>query len=180
MKVKVLLIWLVASFLLHSEAFISINIDPEDLDRVSDFFHSIVINQEPETLIRSPQHRVISFMKKTIYGTIQIFSIIIALVGANVISSNLVPAVSIEQKPEIIFNNQKKKNSTGINPKYAGKCDIDFGCHKNICWRSCYTNVYEKKFWCYASPNPLERKFQRCNITSDCSLCWECLEKCHT
>lgn len=48
MNVRVVFIVLVGSLLLlHSEAYISINIDPDDLDTVSDFFHQIMINEQP-------------------------------------------------------------------------------------------------------------------------------------
>lgn len=69
MKLKVILcIWLFASMLLiRSDAFISINIDPEDLDRVSEFFHSIIINQQPQMIIQTSTRRVIiSLIKRSV------------------------------------------------------------------------------------------------------------------
>lgn len=108
MKVKVLLfVYLFASLHLpHSEAYISINIDPDDLDRVSDFFHSIRISEQAQLII--PTHSVIkSLLKKTVFGIIQLSGVMIALIGVNVISPHLIPDVQPvqHQTSEIIFQN---------------------------------------------------------------------------
>lgn len=65
--------------MLHSEAFISVNIDPEDLDRVSDFFHSIIINEQPQAVIQTPTPRVITYIiykKMNMLGVHRIMSYI--------------------------------------------------------------------------------------------------------
>lgn len=210
MKVRVLFICLCISLLLiHSEGYISVNIDPEDLDHVTELFHAIVINQQPQSIIQIPKHRVIlSFIKKTICGIIQLFGVMITLVGANVISSKWVPdapmPVQLQRQSEIFVQNQNNSNniqlkqsemcnqpkiivqnqnkSNNINLKHSEMCNIDFGCNKNVCWRSCNTNVeYNgKKLWCYTSSKYRAREFQHCVDANDCSLCWECIEPCHT
>lgn len=176
MNVRVLLfiVMLYSSLLLlHSEAFISINIEPDDLDAVSDFFHQIMINEQPVLL--SEQNHVMKHIKKTMYSIIQMVGIMITLIGANVITSMLdsAPYTNQQQQPEILFQN----NSVDI--KHAEKCNIDFGCNKNICWRSCNVNVGEKKMWCYTSPDQRSFRHQKCVNANDCSLCWECIEPCH-
>lgn len=71
MKVSIVLFCLFVTSVIHSDAFISIRLDSEDLDRVSDFFHSIIINQEAETLIQTPTRCMfVSLMKKTLSGII--------------------------------------------------------------------------------------------------------------
>lgn len=70
MKVTVVLFCLLITTLIHSEAFIYVRIDPDDLDLVGDFFETIIANRGPETTIQSPVRRLIlSFAKKAIIGT---------------------------------------------------------------------------------------------------------------
>lgn len=176
---RVLLICILSTLLLlHSEAFIAINIDPEDLDQVSDFFQSVIV----QTSAPMPTNRrvIIPLIKKMTYSTIQLLGVMMTLVGANILSSFLTPDVAMsrqqqQQQSEIIFRNF----SNNIEPKYAEMCKIDFGCNKNRCWKSCNTVVGGKNLWCYASPEYHARNLQHCEVVSDCSLCWDCIEPCH-
>lgn len=170
MKVKLSIICLFALMLLfQSEAYISINIDPEDLDRVSDFFHAIIINEQSQTLMHIPTRCIIiKWIKKMVFGMIQLISVMLALVGSNIISSKLIPDCQVQQQqnyePETVF--QTRNKSSDIIAKYVEMCDFDFGCDRNLCWRSCNRLVQGKKLWCHASPHA--RDFQRCNDSNDC------------
>lgn len=78
-KLKLFICLCASLLLLHSEAFISVNIDPEDLDRVSDFFHSIIINEQPQAVIQTPTPRVITYIiykKMNMLGVHRIMSYI--------------------------------------------------------------------------------------------------------
>lgn len=183
MKLKVLFfVFLVASlFLTHSEAFISVNIDPDDLDSVSEFFQIIINNRQPQMIIRSPVHRAFkSLAKKAIFGCIQLFGVVVALVGSNIISSKMIPdvPVSLQQHQQtemkLMVEQILLQNSTN------GACMKDFGCHKNVCWRACFATPSETHVtWCFTSPTTQVRKYQPCASSSDCSPFWECLEDCH-
>lgn len=180
MKVTVILIlFTMILFLLQSEAFISINIDPEDLDQVTDFIHTVTINDQSQPIISNRKNRVIiSMVKKAIFSTIQLVGVMLSLVGANIISVNLVPDASMQQKQQFpqsenILPNQNKT----IKIKFGEMCHIDYGCNKNLCWRTCNTVADGKKLWCYTSPT--SRKFQYCAHANECSLCWDCIEPCH-
>lgn len=186
MKVKELLfICLFASSLLfHSEAYISINIDPEDFDQVSDFLHTIMINEQPQSMMQTRKNYLLkSLLKKSIYGSIQLLGVMITLIGANVISTILIPEVPVVQdkQQEIIFQNQNDSNISNL--KYSEMCNIDFGCNRNLCWKSCNTIVDGKNLWCYTSPKAHAggiRDFHHCIDMDDCSICWDCIEPCHT
>lgn len=185
MKVKVLFIGLFASvLLLNSEAFISIRLDPEDLERVGDFFQSIMINEQAHThWIHTPTHRIIlSWAKKTAVGVFHLIGVMLALVGANLLSLNLTPDAQMQVKQQSIEPEKKIQASNDLSnvvPKYTDICDVDFGCHRSLCWKTCHIIVNEKKQWCFTSPDPHVRQFQHCNKTNDCSVCWDCIESCH-
>lgn len=169
MKVKVFL-FIFVLLLLQSEAFISINIDPEDLDQVSDFFQTININQQPHPINFRKCHVFKVMMKKTLFNTVQLIGVMFSLVGANIISTYLTPSPSqtIEVEKYIPIPNQ---NITNI-------CNTDYGCNNNLCWKTCNTINNGKKTWCYNSPTI--RKSQFCAHANECNICWDCLEVCHT
>lgn len=160
MKVKVILLILFITtslVMFQSEAFISISIDREDLDHVTDFIHTITINEHPQPLIHNRKRRVIKEMlKKAIFGTIQLVGVMCSLIGANILSMNLVPNAQVHQKQqllqqEIIF--PKQKNLTNNIKSYEEMCKIDYGCNRNLCWKTCNTAVAGKKLWCYININ---------------------------
>lgn len=172
-----------------SNAHIAINLDPEDLDQISDFFSMVIPNHQQNALIRLPlKFRILKVMKKTTIGLIQMLSVMIALVASNLITSKLEPTIpttmtsSIVQLPK---QHQKQTESdlllrnisnylNGVN-----NCNKDFGCHKNVCWRTCYARLKDTtKTWCYTSPIPNNRKYQPCTSAEECSACWECLNEC--
>lgn len=71
--------------------------------------------------------------------------------------------------------------TTGIqtysNKPIVQMCEQDFGCHRNICWRTCYNKVKKDTSvsWCYTAPDKNVHKYQH-----DCSGCCECLGPCNS
>lgn len=101
----------------------------------------------------------------------------VTLLGANILSTIWTP-VQQHPKPESLYaNNSIIESSHDIDMNHAQKCNIDFGCDDNLCWRRCNRNDGENKLWCYTSPN--RNEYQRCVYSADCSICWECIESCH-
>lgn len=196
MKVSVILFALVIVIfslqILQSDAFISINIEPDDLERVSDFFHELMnANNQIPSSIRQ-RNIIVKMMKKGIMSSIQLIGVMMTLVGANIISSYWIPEHGqIQQNPKLFQHIgqppkelEQEQRKTKIHNFYqsisrAEICQIDFGCYKNICWRSCHSNIQDKNLWCYTAPTPNARELYRCNDTSDCFICWECVEPCH-
>lgn len=61
-------------------------------------------------------------------------------------------------------------------------CQNDFGCDRNICWRTCNSDnvkITNRIGWCYSSPDLSAHKYQHCNFAHDCSPCWHCLGVCN-
>lgn len=157
-------------------AHIAVNIDPEDLDQVSDFFFQAFINQHQHQ--NNPilqRRRIISMIKKTSSGIIKLIGIMLTLVSANFFTVKLNLFVPIQQQPEIIVKNISN------NEPLCEMCVADSGCKHNLCWRACYSDKKSSvQLWCYTSPNPVAREFQYCDYSDYCSPCWECIETCHT
>lgn len=188
---------LISLCLINSEAYIAVNIDPEDLDRVSEFFHTIIINQQHEPQLSVPmKFKILSMLKNGIFASFQLMGVVIALVGANVITTHLTTdsvqqqqqqqqqlSESIQIRNPVVQKQpiQSIQNDSSIF-KNAEMCNMrDYGCNRNLCWRTCNVNVGKNhSLWCYTSSNPLARVHHYCVDSKDCSLCWECIEKCHT
>lgn len=151
---------------------IEINIDPEDLDRVSDFVLSLNNQHAVIPLSVNYHHRISKFILKTAYGLSKLISIMLTLVGANILSA----------KFDVIFPSVNFQSDQNNNDK-TDSCMIDYGCIKNLCWRSCHGNMNKKNqsmLWCFTAPFSKAREFHSCTRLEDCSPCWECIEACHT
>lgn len=84
--IKVYFLLLLTMFIIKSEAIISINLDPEDLDQVNEFFQNIVLinqNQNQQLFHSSTRTRLIRFIMKIGIHMIQLCSVMVALVGSN-------------------------------------------------------------------------------------------------
>lgn len=182
--------------LLQSEAYIAINIDPEDLERVSEFFHSIILSEQAQTIMPRERHVIRMMLKKTIFGVIQLFGVMMSLVGATIISSTLLqdlpalqpnqmqqpqqPPQQPPQKPQHPQHSQQPQQlqQPKIDVLNCNNNNMDYGCNRNICWKSCFAkDDHGKNLWCYTAPKL--RQFHQCNSSSNCSLCWDCIEACH-
>lgn len=160
--------------------------DAEDLDRIGDFFQEIININNPMLAPVPWNKKMVKFVKNGLFASIRLMGVTTALVGANVISSYLIPdpgqpnrlIQDVGQQPRLQQSQINLSNFSSIT-KHAEICQIDFGCHKNICWRSCHTNIQEQNLWCYTSPTPNAREFYHCDDANDCFICWECIEPCH-
>lgn len=158
-------------------AHISIGIDPEDIEQMSDFLQSIVVNnnnihseQTSSGMISRQQ------LKRFSHAILQMIGLFVTLVASNVITEKLTYHRQPVQQPnaEIYF----RKNISFVDDEQ--RCNKEFGCNKNACWRSCYSVEDDgKKLFCYTSPNPKLREFHHCDYMNECSPSWECLEPCH-
>lgn len=176
LSVVVFSVFVIILFSTISEAYISINIDPDDFDQVSDFFHGIINNGHqnlPPQISR--KNMVIKMLKGGLMATPQLIGVMFSLVGASVISSYLLT----EFNPKLILNNEQGALINASIEIHSEKCKIEYGCHENRCWRSCHSSNHTENLWCYTAPTPNARRLNRCQKTSDCFLCWECVEPCH-
>lgn len=181
-KVFVSLVLLFKLLRLETDAFISIEIDPDDLDRISEFFHSIIITDQPRSIIPTRGIQIKTMFKKIVCSVVQLIGVMLSLVGASIISNHFAPVVPVpvqEQQPQQ-DESLIVQNATILSDiiKNIESCGTDYGCNKNLCWKSCYTkDDYGRNLWCRTSS--FRYKFQHCNTSSDCLFCWDCIEKCH-
>lgn len=139
---------------------------------------------------------IIKYVKKGLLSGVHLVGVMLTLIGANVISNywvvvpdqtqirpKAIPQTILNTKPPMIYkqesSNNKIDNFYQSVTKHADICQIDFGCAKNSCWRSCHSNNDQQNLWCHTAPTPNARKFYRCEEPSDCFICWECIESCH-
>lgn len=170
---KLFSVLVLSLFFVRLNARITIRMDDGDFLQVSDFLQ--VFAHGP---IRPYEH---SFYlrngRKIAHALGQMFGITASLVAANLLTAHFTPSPSItsvqqETKMEICYGANATVDSDGFKN--------EFGCHKNACWRSCYS-VDENKanYWCFSSPVLSNREFKNCTYHSDCAPYWECLESCH-
>lgn len=170
MKAKFTVLILFVLFV-HLNAHISIQIDDDGFLQVGDFLQTFVRGP-----IRPYEH---SFFLRNLYKFVRVFvqmlSIMITLVGSNLITTKLTPAITLPQqgtKVEISLGN----NVTNFNKQFKN----EFGCRNNVCWKSCYTEDEDEiDFWCFTSPTVALREYKSCTYHSDCAPYWECLNSCH-
>lgn len=198
---------LLTLFIVYSETFISIRIDPDDFESVNDFFQRNLIRSEYDPLMEMHQSKFkkncLKIFKKTSIAIIQLCSLMIALVGSNLLTTRLdyvimqpptkillpQPQSSITKLTKAEQQHQQQQSELEIMFKNflfnttnggGGVCSNDFGCNKNVCWRSCYSDESSAiPKWCFSAPNPQKRRYHACTTANDCSPCWECLDVCH-
>lgn len=183
-KMKLFIVILLTSSIWqqHAYGFITIQIEPENLQQIGEVIMQAYMQQQP-IVLQTPTTRcahISSAAKKISRGIIQLLGIMMTLVGANLLTTKLESFVVVNQ-PEF-----SAKNITTPTIIQSDKChEYDYGCDDNLCWRTCDVSAdYEKSVeninqpWCYTSPN--ESEFQPCNFSYECSPCWNCLSPCKT
>lgn len=175
MKVSVVFI-LFSLFFTYSHAHIVIDIEPDELQRVAEILVQSYLtrNLTPRTVLT--RNIVFSCIKKVSSSAVQLFGIMMTLVGANLLTKIFEPSVI---SPQFLFADN---NVTSILPDEF--CKRDFGCDHNLCWRTCgdELGVHEKnkpQSWCYTAPKTELRNYQQCIHSHECSPCWECIGVCH-
>lgn len=191
--------------LLQSSAYISVNFDPEDLNRISDFFETIMFNRNPLSALEPPislaRRRCCRFLSWFTARFIDACSLGGILLATNLLTEKLktkdqpipIPIKVEVQLPESLFaafQNKQQQQSPNVEPsnssisslikQHGHLCGIDFGCKNGLCWRGCSVSVAtNRKLWCYTGLDPQARKYRKCVTNMDCSLCLECIESCH-
>lgn len=176
MKVSIIFI-LFSLFYTYSHAHIVIDIEPDELQRVAEILVQSYLSQNfsPRTVIT--RNIVLSHIKKITSSTVQLCGIMITLVGANLLTKIFEPSIAPSQYS---FADNITSASASIIPSEL--CKRDFGCDRNVCWRTCGEEMVdgERNKWCYTSPKSEIRDYQQCVHSYDCSPCWECIGVCHT
>lgn len=170
MKVTVFIIILLFTTILNSNAngYITIEIEPDDVYQLSNILQTFLENNQiPTTRTRSSiRHIILPLIKSFSRGIIQMLSIMLTLVGANLIT--------MKMESSVVIVNQTEQTTT------HEICKHDFGCTENICWRTCEetNDKKEEQKFCFTSPYSNMTNFHPCTFTHECSPCWKCTTAC--
>lgn len=170
---KIVLIFFATCLFIRVHASITIDIEPEELQQLGE----ILVQSYLERGIHSiaSVNNAVFTCKKVSLAIIQLIGIMFTLVGANILT-------------ELLNNANKQRygaplyieNVTNITP--TRMCDNDFGCNRNMCWRTCNVDLTgdEPMFsWCYTKPDESDKNLHSCQEANECSPCWSCFGPCH-
>lgn len=162
MQVKVLFTFLfLSTFILSQLNGVTIDIEPNEMNQVSEIIQSFINN--PNQVLQPQRGIFVRFflphLIKFSHSIYQMCAAVAVLVTANLLSKKWEPSFSSEISSEMI--------------------DIEYGCYRNRCWRTCDVEKNQKftTGWCYIAIN-LEENYKNCDSFMECSPAWNCLEKC--
>lgn len=172
---KIFVLCTFCAFITSVEAHILIDIDPTELQSIGEVLVESYMNhnliQRKVTVLRT----IFSHVSKFSVGVLQMLGVTTSLIAANIFTpwfQTKPQPVSIESYAQVSQNISKFKPSH--------KCPHDFGCDRNVCYRSCGNNVKTTTSFCFTAPNANSRKLTHCVNNYDCSPCWSCIGVCHT
>lgn len=175
----------------QTDAIITIEIEPGEISEISDILHKIIIENQGDIRTHRKSTALLRVVKTVSIGIVQMLSFMITLIGANLLTNRL--EQSQTAPTQHVPNNLTQRRNVSLE-----MCSSDFGCHQNICWKTCdanktisnlkvNANEQMQSFWCYTTStlkklnvNDSDSDLQYCNYIYDCSPCWDCLGACHT
>lgn len=187
MNVKVLFFIQILPFLFIQLNGLTIEIEPDELNQVSEILQAFINNHSQQQtyhpLRRSLIKRVIFPLLKTfLRNIVQMFGIMMTLVGANLLSVKWEPMAM----GGVNVNNTSISTSDLITATEMCNSDNDYGCNQNQCWRTCdldssdsiKSGKIDSISWCYTYSSVNKGNFKNCDSSEDCSPCWDCLTSC--
>lgn len=178
---KLFIIILLTSTLFQRPTYchVTIQIEPDDLQRFADILMQIGETQQHQTLFinraTSRSACILSSLKGLSRGVFQMVGILLTLVGANLLTTKLEPFVGVKTQAQFTNITASKM----MQPKI---CHHDYGCDENLCWRSCGGTPEEEErqmSWCYTTSSKSDKTgYQKCTFSYECSPCWDCLSQC--
>lgn len=178
LRVKLILLCILLSALYApSKASIQIDMEPDELQ---EFLQGRLSGRPITTITPRSSSVAAKHVKRLMLGLIQMVGIMLTLVGANLLTALF--------EPSLLLNGQcVDKNVTVFLPSIAPSqlCEYDFGCDRNLCWRTCgagsdNNGKNDAHSWCYTAAKTESHNYQQCIYSHDCSPCWECLGACHS
>lgn len=181
---KFLVIFLLTSTLFHQPVnnHVIVQIEPEDVQRFADILmqiHGGDIGIHPQQLVIQSRttKSVCSLLmiRKISQSVIQLVGIMLTLVGANLLTTKL-------ESHAVVQPQMTMENITGPKKLQLKLCQHEYGCDQNMCWRTCGGTTeqeeVEKQSWCYTKSSSKKDEYQMCNLSTECSPCFECLGPC--
>lgn len=170
---------------ISSNSNIVINMSDSSLERLGEMLieNYITNNLAPrETSGNSFLWKMIKFF----ICVTQLIGVTLSLIAANIFtpyfqslytnSDTIQSTAPIKSVISFISHSSSGKN-TSFSP--STMCPHDFGCDRNLCWRTCHRgHKNEKLSWCYTS-KPNSGKYTQYIEMQECSPCWECFGSCH-
>lgn len=149
----------------QTRAHIIIQIEAEDMQRITDILQS-----------SHQRSDLISTGKTISKAVLQMLGIMLTLVGANLLTSKLEPAIG----SPVHFTYINRTTPSDI----TDMCKYDYGCDDNLCWRTCDGEVdaLEKRVssWCHTTISTQKPEYKECVNSYECSPCWDCLTPCNS
>lgn len=177
--VKKILIFFVVCLIICTQSHISIDIDATELQSIGEvlvesYFHHNLIQRR----ISVPR-TILSTAIKVLISVLQFIGVTGSLIAANIFTPWFQSSPTTITPTNVNNIKTNEQYNTAIVPSKI--CPHDFGCDRNVCWRSCHTNEKETnvKSWCYTRLNLKSNDYVECAHPHDCSPCWECLGVCH-
>lgn len=159
--VQKIFILLVLSSIFYAKAHFTIEIEPTELQSigqvlVESYFHHNLIQRQPTVV-----NNVFSQIKKFSLSTLQLLGITASFIGANILTPLLQEKFQFALTTTVA-NTTQHTNNTNDPSKI---CQHDFGCDRNICWRSCRKSEKENdRFsWCYTKSSLDTHKYAHCH-----------------
>lgn len=178
---------IIFSSMVLTQAHIAIDIEPEEMQRIAEILveNYLTHNLSPHTTLT--RNGFFLRIKKVSICAVQLIGITVSLVSANLLTSILDPFV-VPPTTMAIASNVNNITASAYTPTPSQLCNREFGCDRNVCWRSCdagssvhlKNSTHVMQSWCYTTPNQNARKYQQCIYPHDCSPCWECLGECNS
>lgn len=166
--------------LVRARITVTANMNPRELESLGSILVETYLRHNLIQCLPTARGAILAFILKIPRAVYDFLNLTSSLICAGILTPILhekyvkseQKVVQSEPKPIVVQEYSHPKN---VMHK---KCDQDFGCDRNICWRSCHSDA-KKSGWCYSSPNVKHHKYQQCIYAHDCSPCWECIGPCN-
>lgn len=176
-EMKKFVIFFIVSSFVNVQSHIVIDIDPSELQSIGEvlvesYFHHNLIQRQvslPQTIFS----KIVNFS----FCVLKLIGVTASLIAANLFTP-LFQSFSTTNNALNTITHVQYNKSTIVPSKI---CPNDFGCDRNVCWRTCDKGENEKHVsWCFTTSKPGSNKYAQCINSQDCSGCWECLGQCHS
>lgn len=182
-------IFIILCVIMHTNAIVSIDLDAAELQSIGELLVETYMRHNLIRRVPTIKSVILTKIMRCSYSLLQMIGVTISLIAANVYSPFFgmqfapttppTPSTTTTTSTTITLP-ANTYSKLLINP--SKMCPNDFGCDRNICWRSCSSDGKEDSAvsWCYTTSDPKSTKYAPCIHRHDCSACWECLGICHS
>lgn len=162
--ISILVVCVVLHKCVDVDASISIDIEPEELERIAAILVESYISQNVRPhphQIASLKRNILLWLKKASSTFIPLVGITSSLVAANLLTTWFQSPHNVEIIETPLIQNvsfatensfMQSENTTPL--QILDICKREYGCHDYICWRTCGVQEQNKTSWCFIAPKP--------------------------